>query len=324
MQITLPQLQAEIAQLQANYGEMEARQEMIEETNDNLERAKKYLIEDIDSGLNSTDELEESQRKIDTLTENLRKLTELAPLQLQTSVELVDDGYTFHVTLGPDEILFQTDSHTEDCIKIQIQDHLIYLASYYYGTDIQRCPHIPHDVFFKLLEKIGVLYNLDVTLLDASTKQIEHTDCKLAAPIFSLSGKPTFYERFGFVNEEYTEFIKEIQPMPFAVFVKRAGQKQDETYVKMVRVLRSMYLNEQSTMRHIAKTIVTKCKKTSVRKSRQVKSSRSGLSRKTSSYATVSTTDVAELANYIDECFRHIVIKMFRHGISFFRLRTAD
>ena len=230
MQITLPQLQAEIAQLQANYGEMEARQEMIEETNDNLERAKKYLIEDIDSGLNSTDELEESQRKIDTLTENLRKLTELAPLQLQTSVELVDDGYTFHVTLGPDEILFQTDSHTEDCIKIQIQDHLIYLASYYYGTDIQRCPHIPHDVFFKLLEKIGVLYNLDVTLLDASTKQIEHTDCKLAAPIFSLSGKPTFYERFGFVNEEYTEFIKEIQPMPFAVFVKRAGQKQDETY----------------------------------------------------------------------------------------------
>jgi hypothetical protein len=322
MEITLPQLQAEIAQLQANYGEMEARQEMIDDTKHELETANIHLIEAFASGIYSIEELEESQRKNASMTAKLLQLIELAPLQLQTRVELVDDGYTFHMTLGPNKILFQTDSHTETCIKIFIEDE-IHLANYYFGTDIKRCPHIPHAVFFKLLAKIGVLYNKDVTLTDASTKQIEHTDCDLAATLFSLSGKPTFYERFGFVSEEYTAFIKETQPMPFAVFVKRAGYTQDANYVTMLRVLRTLDLTEQSTMRHIAKTIVTKCTKTSVRKSRQVKSTRSGFSRKTSSYAMASTKNVAELANYINVCFGLMVGNMRRNDIYSFRLRTA-
>jgi hypothetical protein len=278
------------------------------------------LREDIVTGSYSTEELEESQRKIDAIANKLQQLNELPELPVQNRFDIAYDGYTFHLTLGPDEILFQNNSRTENCIEIMILEDIELLNYYYYYNNLQRCPYIPHAVFFKFIKQLGIVYNKDVTLTDLSSKQIEHTDCNISAIVFSMSGLQTFYQRFGFVNEDYDAFIKETKQMSFAVFMKKAGH--DENHEQMLRILRAMGLNGQSTMRHIAKTIVSKCKKTSVRKSRQLKSTRSSFSRKTSSYATASTEDIAKLASVIELSFNRMVLKLGVSGLYHFRFRA--
>ena len=314
------QIQTTFDELEGNDHEMERRQKEIQPLEILLYEETQKMFFNRHSYTSS--EAYAQQQKIDSLKDQLQQLNQLRVLPLTKRVVLNFDGYTYDMTLEhPNKILFYNHSQELECINIYIHKSEIELRNYYFYTSKTRCPNIPHVRFFNFLKLLGVLYRKNIILTDASSKKIDYTDCNLYACLFSLAGLPTFYEHFGFVNEAYSRVIQETKRITFVQFLQRARYQKDKEYARALEVLRGMGLNEHSYVTNIAKHIINKCKKTSVRNSRSVTSSRSGLSRKTSSYSTSSTKDVQWLAEFMAKLFNSMTQFL---PVSQFRLTTAN
>jgi hypothetical protein len=288
MEMTLPEIRLAVTKLKENNINNESTKKTISELNTAMHEQLGHQTP------------AEIQGIIDRL--------ELSLLQEFVRVVFIDedDGYEFHMLLGPNLIIFRNEFLQEDCISIEIHSDSVHLNNYYYESKIKTCPPIPHARFFKFLKKLGVFYNLDVTLYDASTKRFDHTPCIIDPIVFSLAGFPTFYERYGFVNEGYTEFMEKTKKMTF----KQLALQAEIDYASAGHHLQLLYLNEHKKLSHIARTILNMCKKTSASRSRYFKSSRvrSGFTRKTSSYSfSMKSTHSAEwLADFITRCVETI------------------
>jgi hypothetical protein len=169
--------------------------------------------------------------------------------------------YTFHVTLTRENIMFKNE-RDHNCIVINMEPSShIELEYYYYNVPMNECPHVPHNLFFYFLTQLGILFKMNISLTDVSTKSIPKSDCVVKAAVFAIAGYQTFYQRFGFVNENFDEFVRYIQRMSFHEFlvVGRVELGRPE-YSNILRWLRENQLDEDTTMKVVCKTVVEECK----------------------------------------------------------------
>lgn len=106
-------------------------------------------------------------------------------------------------------ISFITDG--EECIGVDYyKNGLLTLGNYYYNTPAD-CLRIPNDWFFnEFLKPLGkALKAKRIILNDASSKQF--TSCAVPMIFFALTGKQTFYNRYGFVNNRFDRYVEKLK-----------------------------------------------------------------------------------------------------------------
>ena len=86
-------------------------------------------------------------------------------------------------------------------------------------------------------------------LTDASEKQIG--TCNVGKIIFSLSGKQTFYERYGFTNPGYTRLIEQLKGVEVGDLLKSNPQ--------LTVKLSELGLNGSSTLKDTCTKIIEAC-----------------------------------------------------------------
>lgn len=97
-----------------------------------------------------------------------------------------------------------------------------------------------------------------------STKSFDHTGCRLSKDVFKIAGEPSFYERFGFVNESYQDFMNYLRSMQFEECIRQLSLRTNEYYHAALKVLaRTHNLNKKSTLQEIAAYVVRNCKQKS-------------------------------------------------------------
>lgn len=210
----------------------------------------------------------------------LSELPALTETEGDKRVVLQYDGYEYSLLLQQNKIWFYDHSQAKisnenACIEIVIDlfwlSDGIYLDSYYFHKAIGTCPPIPHDRFFRLLKAIARVYDKNnVYLIDQSSKTFDHTDCRLSKDVFKLAGEPTFYERYGFVNKSYQDFMTYLRAMTFDECVHKftllrhvSTFRGHEEYHKILKTLQKANLNGKSTLQEIAAYVVRNCKQKS-------------------------------------------------------------
>ena len=140
---------------------------------------------------------------------------------------------------------------SKKCIEVLFDedDDDLYLSSYYYLAGKDKCPPIPDTLFFKWLDAVSSTLDKEVVLMDSSTKQLkDHPNCKISHFILALAKGKTFYNRFGFTNDLFQEFLEEFQPKKLAEFDSALNKKfSDITKV------------ENATLQQVAKFILDNC-----------------------------------------------------------------
>jgi len=120
------------------------------------------------------------------------------------------------------------------------------LDNYYSEVPIRKCPEIPHGMFFKLIECIArALHYPSIRLNDQSHKRFGHVE--IPRDILSLAKSQTFYNRYGFNNEDYSRELSKLQPM----------LAKDKIPLEILNLLPEYDAN--MTMQNVAVTIITLC-----------------------------------------------------------------
>ncbi len=170
------------------------------------------------------------------------------------------EGYTYHVVLVPGKILFKNEQNRV-CIQIEVHSNSVDLEYYYFKTPMDQCPHLPHDRFFRFLKRLGAIYKADVTLFDVSKKKVEHSECVIPASVYAFAGYRTFYQRYGFENPDFDEYVKYIQKMTFLAFNRKMDiPDSDGEYQEALRWLEENKMTKRATLRQITKVLVDHCK----------------------------------------------------------------
>ena len=175
------------------------------------------------------------------------------------------EGYTYRVNLTGKTIHFLNNQNQKHCIKIEINEDEVYLDDYYLEQDIQTdCPKLSHKLFFKFLRALGHLFKKPVKLIDASSKYLEHTVCRINSEIFSLAGKPTFYERFGFSNANYTRAINQLKDMTVAELIDihrvRQSSRTNKSQLRMKELLETFGMDLNTPVQTVANYVIRRCK----------------------------------------------------------------
>jgi hypothetical protein len=174
------------------------------------------------------------------------------------------NGHRLKVKVSQDQIDFLTEDKHSSCINLVIEPDSIYLDSYYFYTEMEKCPHVPHAVFFSFLKRLTQIYNRPATLVDLSRKSLDHTYCEIRATVFSLAGYPTFYERFGFKNDQYKETIRQLQPLPLgdllALQKRRQSRRINPNVKKIEKYLQKVGMNWSTPVKTLAQFLVRSCK----------------------------------------------------------------
>ena len=100
----------------------------------------------------------------------------------------------------------------KECIGIDYVKGELHLGNYYFNTPVD-CVRIPNDWFFnEFFIPLGYALKVKkITLNDSSTKTL--TSCTVPMIFFALSGKQTFYNRYGFVNKKFDRYIEKLKKM---------------------------------------------------------------------------------------------------------------
>ena len=219
-------------------------------------------------------ELENKSKSKSTPHKNIEVITpedlpELTRKEAKVNREFIVDyaDHKYRIKVEGNKILFMDNYKTEiPCITIEVKTHQVDLSYYYLRRNIRKdCPPLDHKLFFKFLRKLGEVYDRPVTLLDLSSQNLENTDCIIEGTIFSLAGKPTFYERFGFRNQTYTDQIKRLQTMTVEEFMDlpqpvRRSYRLDKTFQKVKRAIESFGMSMSTTVKKMATFLVEECK----------------------------------------------------------------
>jgi len=174
------------------------------------------------------------------------------------------NGRRLKLKVSQDQINFLTEDKQSSCINLVIEDDSIYLDSYYFYTEIENCPHVPHALFFSFLKRLTQIYARPATLVDLSQKSLDYTYCQIRAAVFSLAGYPTFYERFGFQNDQYKETIRQLQPLPLgdllALQKRRQSRRINPNVKKIEKYLQKVGMNWSTPVKTLAQFLVRSCK----------------------------------------------------------------
>jgi len=102
-------------------------------------------------------------------------------------------------------------SEDQECIGIDYGDNKIYYLGNYYFNTPENCIRIPHDWFFNefLIPLATILGVKKIELDDNSFKKFE--SCSVPMIFFALSGKPTFYNKYGFENPKFNAYIEKLK-----------------------------------------------------------------------------------------------------------------
>ena len=99
----------------------------------------------------------------------------------------------------------------EECIGVDYYSNgVLTLGNYYFNTP-SNCLRIPNDWFFnEFLKPLGVALKVKrIILNDASSKSFD--SCTVPMIFFALTGKQTFYNRYGFVNKRFDRYIEKLK-----------------------------------------------------------------------------------------------------------------
>lgn len=102
-------------------------------------------------------------------------------------------------------------SEGKECIGIDYYDNnTLTLGNYYFNTPID-CVRVPNDWFFiEFLTPLAKALGANrIILNDASSKKFE--SCTVPMIFFVLSGKLSFYNRYGFRNKVFEDYVEKLK-----------------------------------------------------------------------------------------------------------------
>ena len=120
-------------------------------------------------------------------------------------------GYDIRIEHFKGNIYMSFITGGEECIGVDFYTNgVLTLGNYYFNTP-SNCLRIPNDWFFNdFLKPLGVaLKSKRIILNDASSKQFD--SCTVPMIFFALTGKQTFYNRYGFVNKRFDRYIEKLK-----------------------------------------------------------------------------------------------------------------
>jgi len=121
---------------------------------------------------------------------------------------------------------------------------------HYYFLRKADCPELPHEDFFSFLKSLSTRLQTPV-IFDAYS--IDKSKCRISDFVFSLVGKPTFFEQHGFKSKAYSDSIKKLRQMTFQEVV---------TGIYNHRQIGSELspLTKSTSMEEVAKYVISNCK----------------------------------------------------------------
>jgi len=104
----------------------------------------------------------------------------------------------------------------EECIVINVQDAVNLSDYFYFAHELDYTATCSmktsnHGIYLNaILQFIGNAFKRTfIRLSDAATKKLHH--CEVPTSVFLMSGKPTFYERYGFTHVQPVEFQRALE-----------------------------------------------------------------------------------------------------------------
>jgi hypothetical protein len=154
-------------------------------------------------------------------------------------------------------------SHRKECITLEYvpSERTMELESYYYNTKKIECIGFSHDWFFNvflkpLCEKLNVER---ITLVDGSLKSFKM--CDVTSGIFAYAKGKTFYQRYGFENKKFTDFIENTRELTMREYMEQVGTKIKINVTEFQDLLDLYDLNEVK-MRDLCKFLIDECNET--------------------------------------------------------------
>jgi len=120
-------------------------------------------------------------------------------------------GYNIRIEHHKGNIYISFITGGEECIGVDYYNNgVLTLGNYYYNTPVD-CLRIPNDWFFnEFLIPLGKALKVKrIILNDASSKKFD--SCTVPMIFFALSGKQTFYNRYGFINKKFDRYIEKLK-----------------------------------------------------------------------------------------------------------------
>ena len=147
----------------------------------------------------------------------------------------------------------------ETCIGFTYyHTNTIYLSNYYHTTPIHTCDKMDHKWFFESFLKslCKSLKVITVTLTDLSKKTF--TSCyKVPNCIFAFA-KDSFYQKFGFENKQFQDYIEKNKNLTFGQFILNHAT-MDDVYFLYTTFLNDVPLSDMK-MHVICRNILDSCK----------------------------------------------------------------
>ena len=120
-------------------------------------------------------------------------------------------GYDIRIEHHKGNIYMSFITEGEECIGVDYYSNgVLTLGNYYFNTP-SNCLRIPNDWFFnEFLKPLGVALKAKrIILNDASSKTFD--SCTVPMIFFALTGKQTFYNRYGFVNKRFDRYVEKLK-----------------------------------------------------------------------------------------------------------------
>lgn len=146
----------------------------------------------------------------------------------------------------------QSNGRLGPCIVVEIMTNTIHLEDYYFDANKNTtvCPSLSHDNLFELLDVLSSVLKYDQSLLDVSTKKVSD-QCTLYMETMSIAKGKTFYNGYGFMNDDIDAFIAKSRHMLLKDFNFELNKKFKTLEPQL----------DSSTLKDTALWILDKCKK---------------------------------------------------------------
>jgi len=142
---------------------------------------------------------------------NMRRLVEAySTKQVRFFINEIEVPAMFEIGNGEIHIKQEKGGYGRKCVTLIAKENTLYLDNYYAEADIKRCPGILHGMFFKLVDCIArSLEYPSISLTDQSSQTIRRV--VIPRDVLALSKSQTFYNRYGYINEDYTRELFKLQ-----------------------------------------------------------------------------------------------------------------
>ena len=146
----------------------------------------------------------------------------------------------------------QSNGRLGPCILVEIMTDTVHLEDYYFEANKNTtvCPQLSHANVFELLDVLSSVLKYDQSLLDVSTKKVSD-QCTLYMETMSIAKGKTFYNGYGFMNDDIDAFIAKSRNMLLKDFNFELNKKFKTLEPQL----------DSSTLKDTALWILDKCEK---------------------------------------------------------------